>query len=275
MKHLSTTPAFRTGLTFLWVSAAFCLQTFAETPPRLENLTERFQRELTRIVEPLDQKFVNALVGMQRDYSSAQNLDAALIIKSEIDRIREGAPVLADLESSTAELDSLRESYAKAVARDTETVIERYKNDLRDLQGTLTTANLPEEASLVRERLQKIEETPVVDLVAKTMPGGASDKSSTPLKKNAPLVDWLQDHELYWEGRTASVVIQFEGDDAIVFANGTQIMEKPIEVIDENTFTFDWSSGDLNTFRLDERRNSFTRHMAKTDESGTGSIRNR
>ncbi len=71
------------------------------------------------------------------------------------------------------------------------------------------------------------------------------------------------------------VVIQFNDDNANVFANGTEIMERSFKVIDDDTIEFDWSNGDINTFILDNKRSSFLRRTSRTNIAMQGDIRSR
>lgn len=270
------------ALAFIFLSTT-ATTTKGGTPPRLDSLTETFERELRRVISPLDQKYVTALNGIQRDYSKAKQLNEALIIKTEIERVKNGDPVQESFSSiardgaktTTLELTKLREGYSKAVERMALPIVTRYVKELSILQEKLTTSNDLESAVLVRRRIQEVEEEPLPTTIAKATVDGNAFGKTKPLRRDSPLSNWLQEHEFYWEGRSGSALIKFEGDTAIVFGNSKETLRREFKVIDDNVFEFDWSADNKNTFTLDQSRTSFIRHMAKSDSSSTGKIRNR
>lgn len=240
----------------------------AETPPRLVSETDLFESEVARKMEPLERKYLGALEELQRGYSKSGALDEAVIIKEEIDRVTSGGNQAEDAVKSTEELTKLKENYHKAIERTTKPVITRYKESLGRLQTDLTAENELESAVMIRDRLAELETLSVIEIVKVATSGGS-------FKETASLQDWLQTKEFHWRGNSGDAVIRFEGNDAHVFANGTKIMEKRIDIKGENVFTFDWSANDTNTFTVDDNRRAFTRHMARTDSAMQGFIRNR
>ncbi|MEC5127750.1 hypothetical protein VSU19_13370 [Verrucomicrobiales bacterium BCK34] len=252
----------------------------AETPPRLSNLTGNFERELSRAITPLDQKYLTALTSLQRDYSKSGELNSALAIKNEIERVKEGQQLEEPKENdakmaTTPKLTKLKDSYRKAVLRKTTPILARYKKELSSLQETFTASNDLESAVAVRDRLKELEADSITAVVRKSTDGEDPSKKTTPLRRDSPLADWLQEHELFWTGNSGDAVIKFEGSMAKVFGNGKEIMERPFKVTDDNTIEFDWSKGDINTFIIDEKRTSFLRRSSKSNIAMQGDIRKR
>ncbi|MDF1739411.1 MAG: hypothetical protein P1U86_09650 [Verrucomicrobiales bacterium] len=262
---------------FLLFSSAISV---ADTPPRLSNLTGNFERELNRALTPLDQKYLTALNGLQRDYSKSGELNSALIIKGEIERLKEGLQLEESEESdpakaTTPKLTKLKDSYRKAVLRKTTPILARYKKELVNLQENFTASNDLESAVAVRDRLKQVEADSITAVVRKSTDGEDASKKTTPLRRDSPLADWLQEHELFWKGNSGDAVIKFDGSMAKVFGNGKEIMERPFKVTDDNTVEFDWSKGDINTFVIDEKRTSFIRRSSKSNIAMQGDIRKR
>ncbi len=252
----------------------------AEISPRLGNLTGSFERELSRAINPLNQKYTAALDTLQRNYSKSGELDSALVVKNEIERVREGKQLDnsekgAEATALPPKLAKLKNSYQKAVERKAAPILTRHKKDLIRLQENMTASNDLESAVAVRDRIQHLEADSVATTVAKATAGEDASKQTTATKRNAPLADWLQEHEFHWSGNSGDVVIQFNDDNANVFANGTEIMERSFKVIDDDTIEFDWSNGDINTFILDNKRSSFLRRTSRTNIAMQGDIRSR
>lgn len=248
-----------------------------ETPQRLVTLDESFQREINRETQPLEEKYLAALETLQRTFSKSGNLDAALVIKAEIERTEKNEPKSkADSEQGLLpELKGLQASYSAAIERKVNPILERYKAALTRLQQQYTSGNDLEAAVLVRNRLDQLAGETTVETAARVTGSSGAEGSTTTLKDMSALGDWLQTRELYWQGNNAGVILRFSGDEVLVFANGSEIFRREYDVEDENVFTFPWSSDDLNTFTLSPNRETFERKMEKNGQVMQGKVRDR
>ncbi len=62
-----------------------------EEPERLRSLKESYHRELQRVAGPVTKKYESALEALMESYAKAGNLEAALSVKAELEKLKEAA----------------------------------------------------------------------------------------------------------------------------------------------------------------------------------------
>lgn len=74
-------------LLLLFAALTYLQPSNGEEPGRLQSLRDSYERELDRVTTPVTRKYVEALRKLQRNYTTGGDLNAALAVKSEIERV--------------------------------------------------------------------------------------------------------------------------------------------------------------------------------------------
>ncbi len=76
-----------------------CVTGHAQFEDRLTQLQRAYDKEIRRVTEPVDQKYENALIALQKSYIEANKLEEALEVKKEIEALKARRSVAAVTDS--------------------------------------------------------------------------------------------------------------------------------------------------------------------------------
>ncbi|MEM1443338.1 MAG: hypothetical protein AAGF67_13405 [Verrucomicrobiota bacterium] len=257
-----------TLLAFFFSTLAHLL---AEEPEALSTSRAGYERALENAVSPIQENYIEHLTKLQSNYTRNNNLDGAVAVRKEIeslDKTVEDDPVKTEPSEEHEELNTSRANYEKAVKRAKAPIHEKFRNYLTQLQREYTRSNNLDGALAVRKEIELLEKV--------MQEGGAMVTSSfenEPLSMEEEMIEWLGGREFRWNGSTVDqVVLQFDGDQVRAEADGREILERKFKVLSPDAIQFEWSNGEINTFTVDNRKRSFTRFMARSGSSHTGTI---
>jgi|GEM_PF-5614106 len=127
-------------------------------PPELTALKGTFEKEIMRVQKPIKAQYVAKLTDLLQSAASDDNLDAVISIQNEVNLVKESGPQTAGGKEGP-ELIKERIKYRSDLKSATDTVADRYKGALENLQSTYTKAAKVNAALAVRHELARLAAT--------------------------------------------------------------------------------------------------------------------